>query len=116
MELIWDGLREAVEALARGDDVLYSTAARSLYVSGLATLISPALGVLAGSLLPLRLRQPRQGPAAGGRRPRRRCPPLAQRAAGRPPPDIHSLGDGPGAGGAHVPHRRGLHGGRPGGP
>ena len=53
MELIWDGLREAVEALARGDDVLYSTAARSLYVSGLATLISLALGVLAGSFLAL---------------------------------------------------------------
>jgi len=53
VELIWDGLREAVEALARGDDVLYSTAARSLYVSGLATLISLALGVLAGSFLAL---------------------------------------------------------------
>lgn len=54
MGLIWDGLREAVAMLARGDGALYSTAARSLYVSGLATLISLAVGVLAGSFLALR--------------------------------------------------------------
>lgn len=40
--------------LARGDGALYSTAARSLYVSGLATLISLVVGVLAGSFLALR--------------------------------------------------------------
>ena len=51
MELIWDGLREAVELLSRGDRALYSTAARSLYVSGVATLVSLALGVLAGAFL-----------------------------------------------------------------
>jgi len=49
--LIWDGLREAVELLSRGDRALYSTAARSLYVSGVATLVSLALGVLAGAFL-----------------------------------------------------------------
>ena len=51
MHLIWDGLREAVELLARGDDVVLSTAARSLYVSGLATLVSLAFGVALGAFL-----------------------------------------------------------------
>ena len=51
MHLIWDGLREAVELLARGDDVVLSTAARSLYVSGLATLLSLAFGVALGAFL-----------------------------------------------------------------
>ncbi|HXH21066.1 MAG TPA: ABC transporter permease [Dehalococcoidia bacterium] len=51
MDLIWEGLREAARLLARGDDAVYSTAARSLYVSGLATLLSLAGGVWLGTFL-----------------------------------------------------------------
>lgn len=51
MDLIWEGLKEAVRLLSKGDDAVYSTTARSLYVSGLATLISLAIGVGAGSVL-----------------------------------------------------------------
>lgn len=51
MDLIWEGLKEAVRLLARGDDFVYSTAARSLYVSGLATAFSLMVGVGAGSFL-----------------------------------------------------------------
>ena len=51
MELIWQGLKEAIRLLSRGDDVMYSTTARSLYVSGAATLFSLVVGVAAGAFL-----------------------------------------------------------------
>ncbi len=51
MDLVWDGLREAVRMIARGDDIVSSTAARSLYISGLATLLSLVVGVGTGSVL-----------------------------------------------------------------
>jgi tungstate transport system permease protein len=51
LDLLWEGIKEAVRLLAGGDDVVYSTAARSLYVSGLATLLSLSFGIAAGSFL-----------------------------------------------------------------
>jgi tungstate transport system permease protein len=51
MGLIWEGIREAVRLLAEGDSFVYSTTARSLYVSGLATALSLLLGVPAGAFL-----------------------------------------------------------------
>jgi len=53
VDLLWDGLREALRLLARGDDAVLSTTARSLYVSGLATALSLVVGVSAGSFLAL---------------------------------------------------------------
>src|SRR5207249_1459597 len=54
MDLIRDGIKEALRLIVHGDDVVFSTAARSLYVSGLATLCSLVLGVAAGAFLALR--------------------------------------------------------------
>jgi tungstate transport system permease protein len=51
MGLVWEGIREAVRLIAEGDAFVYSTTARSLYVSGLATLFSLVLGVPAGAFL-----------------------------------------------------------------
>jgi len=51
MDLLWEGVKEAVRLIARGDDLVYSTTARSLFVSGLATLISLILGVGLGAFL-----------------------------------------------------------------
>lgn len=51
MDLIWNGLSEAVRLLLRGDDAVYSTTARSLYVSGLATFVSLFFGVALGAFL-----------------------------------------------------------------
>lgn len=54
MDLIWDGLREAVRLLAHNDGDVYEIAWRSIYVSGTATLISLALGVGIGAALAFR--------------------------------------------------------------
>jgi tungstate transport system permease protein len=54
MDLIWDGLREALRLLVRNEQDVYSIALRSAYVSGSATLISLALGVGAGAFLAFR--------------------------------------------------------------
>lgn len=51
MELVWDGLKEATRLLARGDEVVFATALRSLYVSGMATILSLGLGVAGGAFL-----------------------------------------------------------------
>jgi len=51
VDLIWDGLREALRLLARGDRDLWATALRSLVISGSATTIALALGAGTGSLL-----------------------------------------------------------------
>jgi tungstate transport system permease protein len=51
MDLIWEGLKEAVRLLVRGDDFVYSTTFRSLFVSGSATLFALVVGVAAGAFL-----------------------------------------------------------------
>ena len=51
MDLIWDGLTEALRLLAKGEGAVYSTTARSLYVSGIATLFSLVFGVALGAFL-----------------------------------------------------------------
>ncbi|HXF51241.1 MAG TPA: ABC transporter permease [Dehalococcoidia bacterium] len=53
MDLIWDGIREAVRLIVRGDRELLEVVARSLVISGSATLVSLALGVAVGSTLAL---------------------------------------------------------------
>ena len=54
MELIWDGLKQAIGLLAHNRDDVYEIAWRSVYVSGTATLISLVLGVGAGAVLAFR--------------------------------------------------------------
>ena len=54
MDLIWEGLRDAVGMLAHNRDDVYEIAWRSLVVSGSATAISFILGLAAGSLLAFR--------------------------------------------------------------
>jgi tungstate transport system permease protein len=51
MDLVWEGLTEALRLLARGDNAVYSTTARSLYVSGIATFGSLFFGVALGAFL-----------------------------------------------------------------
>jgi tungstate transport system permease protein len=51
VDLIWNGLSEAVRLLLHGDDAVYSTTARSLYVSGLATFVSLFFGIALGAFL-----------------------------------------------------------------
>ncbi|HUS83353.1 MAG TPA: ABC transporter permease [Dehalococcoidia bacterium] len=51
MDLIWDGLREAIHIIRTGDYSVWSITLRSLLVSGSAVLISLVLGVLAGAVL-----------------------------------------------------------------
>jgi tungstate transport system permease protein len=51
MELIWEGITEAVKALLRGDAAVLEIALLSLELSGLATLIALAFGVPLGALL-----------------------------------------------------------------
>ena len=53
MDLIWDGLREAVRLIATGDGDLFAIAVRSLFVSGISTLLSLAVGFSIGALLAL---------------------------------------------------------------
>ena len=51
MDLIWDGLREALRILATGDRDVWEIAARSLLISGSATAIALAIGIGTGALL-----------------------------------------------------------------
>ncbi len=51
MDLIWDGIREAISLIAHGDRELLEVVARSVVISGSATLIALALGVGAGAAL-----------------------------------------------------------------
>jgi tungstate transport system permease protein len=51
VDLIWDGLREAIHIIRTGDYSVWSITLRSLLVSGSAVLISLVLGVLAGAVL-----------------------------------------------------------------
>ncbi|HYF94385.1 MAG TPA: ABC transporter permease [Symbiobacteriaceae bacterium] len=53
MEMIWQGIKEAVRLLFTGDPETWSITFLTLRVSGLATLISVALGVPLGVLLAL---------------------------------------------------------------
>jgi tungstate transport system permease protein len=53
MDLIWDGLRESIRLLIQGDDRVWEIMLRSLFVSGLATLISLLIGVPLGMALAL---------------------------------------------------------------
>ncbi|MBF6600330.1 MAG: ABC transporter permease [Dehalococcoidia bacterium] len=54
MDLLWDGLKSAIHLLAHNDGAVYSIALRSVYVSGVATLISLVVGVGIGSVLAFR--------------------------------------------------------------
>ena len=51
MDLIWDGLTDAVRILLNGEHSVWEIALRSLLVSGSATAISLLIGVTVGSLL-----------------------------------------------------------------
>ena len=51
MDLIWDGLREAIHILGTGDNSVWSITLRSLLVSGSAVVISLVLGILGGAFL-----------------------------------------------------------------
>lgn len=53
MDLIVDGLRESVRLLIQGDRQVWEIMARSLFVSGLATLLSLGVGVPVGMALAL---------------------------------------------------------------
>ncbi len=54
MDLIWDGLKEAVRILGTGDRDVWEITLRSLLISGTATLIALVLGVGAGAALAFR--------------------------------------------------------------
>jgi tungstate transport system permease protein len=54
MELLWDGIREALRLLLTGDPEIRAIAWRSLEISGAATLVSLVAGIPAGMLLALR--------------------------------------------------------------
>jgi tungstate transport system permease protein len=54
VDLIWQGLKDAVGLLARGDLPTWRIAALSLMVSGLATLLAALVGVPLGAALALR--------------------------------------------------------------
>jgi tungstate transport system permease protein len=51
VDLIWEGLREAVHILRTGDNSVWSITLRSLLVSGSAVLISLVLGIFGGAFL-----------------------------------------------------------------
>jgi tungstate transport system permease protein len=51
VDLIWDGLKDAVRILAHGDYSVWEIALRSLLVSGSATAISLLIGITVGALL-----------------------------------------------------------------
>jgi len=51
VDLIWDGLREAIRIIRTGDNSVWSITLRSLLVSGSAVLISLVLGILGGAFL-----------------------------------------------------------------
>ncbi len=54
MDLIWDGIKEAVRLVFTGDAYVYEVTLTSLYVSGTATLIAVFLGFGIASLLVFR--------------------------------------------------------------
>ncbi len=54
MDLIWDGIKEAVRLVFTGDAYVYEVALTSLYVSGTATLIAVVIGFGIASLLVFR--------------------------------------------------------------
>ncbi len=54
MDLIWDGLREAVRTLVTGDNDVWAIALRSLLISGSATAVALAVGIGLGALLAFR--------------------------------------------------------------
>jgi tungstate transport system permease protein len=54
MDLLWDGLREAIRLLLRGDREVYEITLRSLLISGAATVVSLLVGTPLGMLLALR--------------------------------------------------------------
>lgn len=54
MDLIWDGLREAIRILATGDEDVWEITLRSLLISGSATAISLVIGIGVGALLAFR--------------------------------------------------------------
>jgi tungstate transport system permease protein len=54
MDLIFQGLREALRLLAHNEGDVYTIAGRSLYVSGVATIVSLVLGVGLGAALAFR--------------------------------------------------------------
>jgi tungstate transport system permease protein len=60
MELIWEGVKEAILLLLRGDPEVLKVAWFSLEVSGLATLIALAFGVPFGALLAFKVFPGRQ--------------------------------------------------------
>lgn len=51
MDLIWDGLREALRILRTGDYSLWQIALRSLLISGTAVAISLFIGIIAGAAI-----------------------------------------------------------------
>ncbi len=51
MDLVWEGLRDAVGLLAHNRNDVYEIAWRSVYVSGIATMISLIIGVGLGAAL-----------------------------------------------------------------
>jgi tungstate transport system permease protein len=51
MEALWEGLKEAVRLIAEGDAELRDIALRTIYVSGVATLLAMAMGVPLGYAL-----------------------------------------------------------------
>jgi tungstate transport system permease protein len=54
MDLIWEGIKEAVRLIFTGDGYVYEVALTSLYVSGTATLIAVVIGFAIASLLVFR--------------------------------------------------------------
>jgi tungstate transport system permease protein len=54
VDLLWDGLREAVRLLVHGDREVIAITLRSLLISGAATALSLAIGTPLGMLLALR--------------------------------------------------------------
>jgi len=55
MELIWNGVKEAVRLIFTGDGYVYEVLFTSLYVSGTATLIALAIGFAFAALIAFRL-------------------------------------------------------------
>ncbi len=51
MDLIWQGLKDAVDLLAHNGDDVYEIAMRSVYVSGVATVVSLFVGVGLGAAI-----------------------------------------------------------------
>ncbi len=54
MDLIWDGLKEAIRLIFSGDGYVYEVLFTSLYVSGCATVIALAIGLALASIVAFR--------------------------------------------------------------